>query len=164
VSTPYIGEIKLVSFNFAPAGWADCNGQLLPILQNAQLFSLFGTTYGGDGVTTFALPNLQGRVPIHLGAGHGLGEAGGTETVTLTASQMPTHSHTLNAATTEQTTNVPTSALLTEGGNYSTSSATVLMDAAAIGTAGGGQAHPNMQPYLTVRYIIALTGTYPPRV
>lgn len=163
MSEPFIGEIRLVAFNFAPLGWADCNGQILPIQQNVALFSLLGTTYGGNGVNTFALPNLQGRVAMHVGANHFLGEVGGSETVTLTTAQIPAHTHALRGTTADQTTDLPTNALLSGGGVYATPPANATMDPSAIGLTGGGQPHQNMQPYLTARYIIALQGIFPSR-
>lgn len=166
---PFLGEIKMVGFNFAPVGWALCDGQLLSIAQNTALFSLLGTTYGGDGVRTFALPDLRGRVPVHQGQGPGLspyntGQAAGSETVTLTTNQMPTHTHQANASSSGATQPTPQ-------GNVWAASRTDLYNATpnaamstqAIGTAGGSQPHPNIQPYLCVNFIIALQGVYPSR-
>ena len=161
MSEPFLGEIRLVAFNFAPLGWADCNGQILPIQQNVALFSLLGTTYGGNGTTNFALPNLQGRVAMHLGSGHVLGEFGGTENVILTTAQIPSHTHAPRATNADQTTDLPTGALLSGGGVYAAPPANVTLDPSAIGLTGGGQPHQNMQPYLTARYIIALQGIFP---
>ncbi len=176
---PFVGEIRIVPFNFAPSGWALCNGQLLPISQNTALFSLLGTTYGGNGSTNFALPNLQGSVPMNAGSGPGLsprvlGETGGVAAVALSASQMPLHSHTLQGSTITATTGVPSSAValgippgsarhpsnLYKAGAVTTS---VTLDASAIRPAGGGTAHNNMQPYLTLNFIIALQGVFPAR-
>jgi microcystin-dependent protein len=153
---PYIGEIVLYGFNFAPRGWAHCNGQILQIAQFTALFSLLGTTYGGNGQTTFALPDLRGRVPLHPGQGpglsyHDLGETGGTETVTLTASQLPLHAHGLPEVQVRGTGTPAVGA--TTGGALGT---------AATEGAGGNQPHPNMQPYLGLYYAIALEGLYPP--
>lgn len=165
MSEPFLSEIKIVSFNFAPKGWALCNGQLLPINQNQALFALLGTTYGGNGQTTFALPNLQGQVPIHEGDGHTLGERMGSTAVTVTVQQLPTHAHILNATTAQATTNAPTTSTL-----LATSSATALyagvsdlqpMAGNAVSGTGGSQAHTNMMPYLTLNFIIALQGIFP---
>jgi microcystin-dependent protein len=169
---PYIGEIKLVGFYFAPSGWALCHGQLLPIIQYQALFSLLGTTYGGDGQTTFALPDLRGRVPMSYGQGPGLtdrtqGEYAGTETNTLQVSQIPSHNHSVNAVTTDGNQNVPTSSLPANtkalDKEYSSATANTTMSATMIGNTGGGQPVNNMQPYLVLNYIIALEGIYPSR-
>ncbi|GAA1980103.1 phage tail protein [Microbacterium pumilum] len=166
---PFIGEIRCFGFTFAPQGWALCNGQLQSIQQNTALFSLLGTTYGGDGVTTFALPDLRGRVPLAFGQGPGLanyaqGELAGTETVTLTAATLPPHSHTV-AASSSATTKNPSDALpaLTAGGSSYGTTADLAMSAAMIGGGGSGQPHANMQPYLVLNWCIALTGIYPSR-
>lgn len=165
MSEPFLSEIKLVSFNFPPKGWALCNGQLLPINQNQALFALLGTTYGGNGQTNFALPNLRGRVPIHEGNGHTLGEAAGSTAVTVNIQQLPTHLHTLNATTTVATTNAPSPSVV-----MATSSATTLyagpsdlqpMASNAVTSVGGSQAHTNMMPYLVLNFIIALQGIFP---
>ncbi len=174
MSNPFVAEIRIFPFNFAPKGWAFCDGQLLPISQNTALFSLLGTTYGGDGKTNFALPNLQGCAPMAPGQGpglsnHDLGEAGGSDTVTLLATQMPAHTHALMANSVPATTKAPTantSALArTSGGNaYHAADANVgAMDPALIGSTGGGQAHNNLMPYLTLNFCIALQGVFPPR-
>ena len=167
--TPYLGEVKIIPFNFAPKGWAFCNGQLLAIAQNQALFAILGTTYGGNGTTNFALPNLQSRTPFHWGQGPGLtpvvlGEQGGTETVTLGQTQMPAHPHPLNASTTAGNNVSPSTNVLASGANiYSpTTPATTLLPT-AVGPAGGGQAHPNIQPYLCVNFVIALVGVFPSR-
>ncbi len=169
MANPYIGEIRLFGGNFAPNGWAFCQGQLVAISENVTLFSLIGTTYGGDGQTTFALPDLRGRVPVHQGQGPGLsprmmGELGGSETVTLSAAQMPPHTHTLMASSaTANAATGPSGGLLaaTAINVYGTSPPTQPMAAAAITPTGGGQAHDNMAPYLAVNYIISLFGIYP---
>lgn len=168
---PYIGQISMAGFNFAPRGWALCNGQLLSIQQNTALFSLLGTTYGGDGVTTFALPNLQGRVPMHWGNGPGLtprviGEQAGEESVTLIQTQMPQHNHLMNVTTGDSTAKNPSGNIL--GGTASpiygsATTANNTMAPLAIGFAGGNQPHDNMQPYLAVTFMIALTGIFPSR-
>jgi microcystin-dependent protein len=172
MSEPFLGEIRTFGFNFAPQGWALCNGQLLPISQNTALFSLLGTTYGGDGVTTFGLPNLQGRVPIHFGQSPGLspytqGQQGGTENVTLLTSQMPAHGHGLNASTAPATQQDPggaipaaepsgLTALYTTPGNQNT-------QMSPTGNAGGNQPVPIVQPFLVVNFSIALVGIFPSR-
>jgi microcystin-dependent protein len=173
MSEPFLAEIRITGFNFAPEGWAFCNGQLLAISQNTALFSLFGTSYGGDGKTTFALPNLQGRAPMHWGQGPGLspraiGESGGEQSVTLGSQALPSHSHQLgaNAGGGNQTlpaNNVWSSlAGRTPPPLYSNASNTTMSPQAA-GVTGGGQPHNNMPPYLALNFIIALTGNFPPR-
>ena len=171
MAEPFLGQILMVGFNFAPRGWAYCNGQLLPIAQNTALFSLLGTTYGGNGQTTFALPNLQSRVPIHFGQGAGLsayslGETGGQESVTLTTPQMPAHNHTaaLNASGGAGSDGSPTGNYLADGNQYTSSTNTSMnANAVAIGIAGGTQPHSNIQPYLGLNFIIALEGIFPSR-
>lgn len=175
MSEPFIGEIRMFAGNFAPRGWAFCNGQLLSIAQNSALFSILGTTYGGNGQTTFALPNLQGRVPMHWGAGPGLtprtlGETSGTEHVTLLASQMPAHTHALAANSGQGDTFSPEGAVSAVGVDasqqplhiYSTSTNTT-MAPQSIAIAGGSQPHDNMQPFQCVSFIIALEGIFPSR-
>jgi microcystin-dependent protein len=168
--TRYLGSVALVSFNFAPKGWAVCDGQLLSIAQNTALFSLLGTTYGGNGINTFALPDLRGRMPIGPGQGPGLnsytaGESGGSETETLTLAQIPAHSHTpIGSASPANTGSVSgtywaTPRLLL----YSNVTPSVPMSGMAIGSTGGGQPHDNQKPYLTITYIIALEGIFPSR-
>jgi len=173
MSEPFVAEIRIFAGNFAPRGWAFCNGQLLPISQNTALFSLIGTTYGGDGRTTTALPDLQGRAPMHPGRGPGLtarrlGERGGVETVTLSEAQMPNHNHSLMATTNTANSRDPTGNALSRAvGDLSyqdnTSANLVTLDERALPDTGGSQAHNNMQPYLTMNFIIALVGLYPSR-
>jgi microcystin-dependent protein len=168
---PYIAEIRMFAGNFAPRGWAFCNGQLLPISQYTALFSLVGTTYGGDGRTTFALPDLRGRAPIHAGQGPGLsnrllGQNGGEETHTLTTNEMPSHTHQLQGDSLVASTDTPinTAPARNAGGIPSYGdSPDVAMSSNAIQSTGGGQAHNTMQPYLTINFIIALEGIFPPR-
>src|SRR6266699_1091219 len=152
MAEPFLSEIRIMSFNFAPKGWALCNGQLLPINQNQALFSLLGTTYGGDGRVNFGLPNLQGRGPIHMGSGHTLGERGGEQAHTLSISELPTHVHAANASTAASTTNVPlnTSVLAqsTSSQLYTAAANLVAMAPNSLGNTGGSQAHLNMQPFL----------------
>lgn len=174
MSEPFIAEIRIFAGNFAPRGWAFCNGQLLPIAQNTALFSLIGTTYGGDGRTTTALPNLQGRAPMHPGRGPGLtdrrlGERGGVETITLSAAQMPSHSHTVRCdpGTADQRSPggaVPAGELSDVTAIYvNDSNPAATMAPQSVLNTGGSQAHNNMQPYLTISFIIALVGLYPSR-
>lgn len=168
---PFLAEIRIFPFNFAPKGWAWCDGQLLPLSQNTALFSLLGTTYGGNGKSNFALPDLQGRTPMHPGQGpglslHDLGETGGSETVSLLESEIPAHSHTLMAASLNSQSTTPTNNSLGRGNPvkiYSTVAPTALMDANSIAPAGGDQPHNNMMPYLTFYFCIALQGVFPPR-
>lgn len=173
MSEPFVAEIRIFAGNFAPRSWAFCNGQLLPIAQNTALFSLIGTTYGGDGRSTTALPNLQGRAPMHPGRGPGLtdrrlGQRGGVETVTLSEAQMPNHNHTLIGREEDGQRNVPTDQYLgvTEAAQqvYNTAASNLVpMAEQALPNSGGSQAHNNVQPYLTMNYIIALQGLYPSR-
>ncbi|MHA3773186.1 phage tail protein [Verrucomicrobiota bacterium sgz303538] len=166
---PYVGEIRLFAGNFAPAGWMFCNGQVLPITENETLFNLIGTTYGGDGQQTFALPNLQSRVPIHAGTGpdgttYTLGEAAGTETVTLTVQQIPTHSHPLVASTDLAQLGNPINAVYARSAAIDYLGADEPfgnMAASAIAPVGGSQPHDNMQPFLCINYIISLFGVFP---
>ena len=169
MAQPYVGEIRMVGFNFAPAGWMFCDGQLLPISGNETLFQLIGTTYGGDGQSTFALPDLRGRVPIHTGTGptgtsYTLAQSFGVETVTLTPTQVPSHQHSfgLGASSGEATTNRPDNSYPALGGYYAaTPNNTVSMGAPTIAPAGGGQPHSNIQPYLGINFIISLFGIFP---
>ena len=169
MGTPFMGELRIVSFNFAPKGWALANGQFLPINQNQALFSLLGTTYGGNGQTTFALPNLRGRVPIHVGNGHIQGEAGGQEAHTLTQSELPQHTHfamgTNNNATQASPNPNASSNAYARAGNqmYGTVGNLVAMSSLMVGSVGGSQAHENRQPFLVLNYIIALQGIFPSR-
>lgn len=171
MSNPFIGEVFLFAGNFAPRGWAFCDGQLLPIASYQALFSILGTTYGGDGRTTFALPDLRGRAPVGPRQGAGLsnvqlGERSGSETVTLTPNQIPSHTHALLASQDDATRRDPTGlvpARTSEKAYDSGSGGTSVMDATAVGNTGGGQAHNNMQPFLGMHYIIALEGTFPSR-
>ena len=168
---PFLAEVRIFPFNFAPTGWALCNGQLLPISQNTALFSLLGTTYGGDGKSTFALPNLQGSFTIGQGQGpglslHDLGETGGSDTVTLLTNQMPAHSHSLMATSSASTTD-PTGAALAPTANgsaaYRLPGTTTAMAANAVSTSGGAQPHNNLPPYLTLNFCIAMQGIFPAR-
>ena len=168
MSEPFIAEIRIFAGNFAPRGWAFCDGQLLPISQNTALFSLIGTTYGGDGRSTTALPNLQGRAPMHPGRGPGLtarrlGEHVGVETVTLTEAQLPNHNHTLMGTDEDPEETSPVGQVLAPTQAYRTTGTSVAMADSALPSTGGSQAHNNMQPYLTLNFIIALVGLYPSR-
>lgn len=172
MADPFVAEIRIFPFNFPPTGWAFCDGQLLPISQNTALFSLLGTTYGGDGKSTFALPDLQGRAPMHHGQGpglslHDLGETGGTPSVSLLESEMPFHAHALNVssdpADLRQPTTARTLARSQSGFAYGDPTNLRNMSASALAYAGGGLPHNNMQPYLTLNFCIALQGVYPPR-
>lgn len=163
MAEPFLSEIKLFAFNHVPKGWAMCNGQLLPINQNQALFSLLGTRYGGNGVTNFALPNLRGRVPLHFGGSHNLGEAAGSESVTLTAQTMPQHIHFLNGSTVATGgSDNPSNRFLGSASNlYHTPTGLTTMNPGTIGNAGGSQPHENRQPFLTLTFGIALQGIFP---
>jgi microcystin-dependent protein len=162
VSEPFLSEIKIMSFGFAPRGWALCNGQLLPINQNQALFSLLGTTYGGDGRVNFGLPNLQGRTAMHMGNGHTLGELGGEQAHTLNISELPTHTHTANATSSAGNTPIPASSTLGAADNsYGPAQNLTSLLPATVGAVGGSQAHLNMQPFLTLSFCIALQGIFP---
>jgi len=166
MATPYIGEIKVVSFSYAPKGWAVCNGQVLLIAQNQALFALLGTTYGGNGQTTFALPNLQGRAPVHTGGEVILGQTGGEESHTLTAAEMPMHLHPVSGSTSGPAAGTPAGnmwATLTATQNPYGPTPNAAMSPAAIKPAGGGQPHANLQPYLVLTFVIALQGIFPSR-
>jgi microcystin-dependent protein len=164
MSEPFLAELRLMSFVFAPKGWAQCNGQLLPINQNQPLFALLGTAFGGDGRTTFALPDLRGRVPIHFHGSHTLGEKGGSETVALTQQEMPAHTHAVNSSQTDGNVNTPGGNVLARsviGPPYRSPPASLGMNAANVSSVGGSQAHENRQPYLVLNYCIALQGIFP---
>lgn len=164
MSEPFLSEIKIVSFNFAPKGWALCNGQFLPINQNQALFALLGTTYGGNGQTTFALPNLRGQVPIHMGNGHTLGEAAGTTAVTVNIQQLPTHTHIAQASATNGNQPVVPGAVLAAANNLWTNpSGLTTLVPQTVTSVGGSQPHNNMMPYLVLNFIIALQGIFPSR-
>jgi microcystin-dependent protein len=176
---PFVAEIRIFPFNFAPTGWAFCDGQLLPISQNPALFSLLGTTYGGDGKSNFALPNLQGCVPMHYNQGpglslHDIGESSGSETVTLLTTQMPSHSHFLNATSSAGTAADPTGLLYANGNwsnqvgsgavqYYGVAAPNVTLATDVLASTGGNTAHNNLMPYLTLNFCIALQGVYPSR-
>ncbi len=166
MSAPFIGEVKMMSFNFPPKGWALCNGQFLPINQNQALFSLFGTTYGGNGQTTFALPDLRGRVPVHMGTGFTQGQSGGQENHTLTTQEMTQHIHFAMASNVQATTVAPGNGVnlmaQSKGGNiYSNPSALTPMAANSLSLTGGSQPHTNQQPYLVINFVVALQGIFP---
>jgi microcystin-dependent protein len=162
MSEPFLSEIKIMSFNFPPKGWALCNGQFLPINQNQALFALLGTTYGGNGQTTFALPNLRGQVPISMGSGHTLGEKGGSTSVTVNIQQLPTHLHALNATAANGSVATPTGALLAKFNNgYAAPASLTTLDPSTVTSVGGSQAHNNMMPYLVLNFCIALQGIFP---
>jgi microcystin-dependent protein len=164
MAQPYVGEIRMFGGNFAPAGWMFCEGQLLPISENETLFNLIGTTYGGDGQSTFGLPDLRGRLPIHQGSGFTLAETGGAETVTLSVNQMPAHGHALLASVNIATQPSPAGNLLAQSTlaqMYIQDVADTALAANSIGPAGGNQPHNNFQPYLCVSFIISLFGIFP---
>lgn len=165
MAEPFLSEIRLMSFVFAPKGWALCNGQLLPINQNQALFSLLGTTFGGDGRVNFALPDFRGRTPIHVGSGHTLGERGGEQAHTLSINEIPTHVHVLSATSSNATTAVPSNTSLLAGSQnyeaYRPASNLVALAPGTVGNVGGSQAHLNMQPFLVISFCIALQGIFP---
>jgi len=164
MAEPFLSEIRIFSFNFPPKGWAFCNGQFLPINQNQALFALLGTTYGGNGQTTFALPNLQGQVPIHTGNGHTLGEKAGSSAVTITQQQMPQHIHFLQGTTQDANGPVPTNGILAKANNMyqsANSGGLTALNAASVTNVGGSQPHTNMMPYLVLNFCIALQGIFP---
>ncbi len=165
MAEPFLSEIRIMSFVFAPKGWALCNGQLLPINQNQALFSLLGTTFGGDGRVNFALPDLRGRTPIHVGNSHTLGERGGEQAHTLSIAELPEHTHVANATSAQATTSTPATNLLlaksTPQNLYGAASNLQAMAPQTIANVGGSQAHLNMQPFLTLSFCIALQGIFP---
>ena len=168
---PFVAEIRIFPFNFAPKGWAFCDGQILPLSQNTALFSLLGTTYGGDGKSNFALPDMQGNAPMHPGQGpglslHDLGETGGSDTVSLLESEIPSHSHNISASQSDGTDQRAANEAFAAGvgiGSYAAPGTLVQLNANGLAPAGGGQPHNNLQPYLTLNFCIALQGVYPPR-
>ncbi|MBJ7358039.1 tail fiber protein [Nocardioides sp.] len=163
MAEPFLSEIRIMSFNFPPKGWAFCNGQLLPINQNQALFSLLGTTFGGNGQTNFALPNLQGRVPIHVGSGHTLGESGGEEAHTVTINELPSHTHLVSASNTANGGNSSPAGRFLGGANnlYGAGAPLTTLNPATVSNIGGSQPHPNLQPYLVLNFCIALQGIFP---
>jgi len=161
MATPFLGEIMICSFNFAPKGWALCNGQVLPIQQNQALFSLLGTPYGGNGQQTFGLPNLKGRIAMHAGSGHVLGELGGESTHTISSSEVPTHVHSLSASPASANTGTASGNVLASAPIYAAANHLTGMNPASVSTTGGSQAHENEQPYLVVSFCIALQGIFP---
>lgn len=164
MAQPYVGEIRMFAGNFAPAGWMFCEGQLLPISENETLFNLIGTTYGGDGQSTFALPDMRGRIPIHQGNGFILAETGGAEEITLTVNQMPVHSHPFLASVGPGNVNIPTGNVPAQSAAvkiYTVDSPTAQLNVQSNGPTGGSQPHTNFQPYLCINYIISLFGIFP---
>ena len=162
MAEPFLSEIRIFSFGFAPQGWALCDGQLLPINQNQALFSLLGTTYGGDGRVNFGLPNLQGRAPIHMGGGFTLGQQGGEQAHTLSIAEIPTHTHALNGTNANGAINNPNNNFIGAVNNmFSKSGGLVAFDPSSVTNVGGSQAHLNMQPFLTLNFSIALQGIFP---
>lgn len=163
MSQPYVGEIRMFGGNFAPAGWALCNGQLMPIADNDVLFNLIGTTYGGDGQNTFGLPDFRGRVPVHMGSGYTIGQLAGSETVTLTTQQIPVHTHVPQANSASQADTPNGNVWATASGTtpYEVSPGNAQMNNSILQQTGGSQPHDNMIPYLVVNYIISLYGVYP---
>ncbi|HLX61111.1 MAG TPA: tail fiber protein [Planctomycetota bacterium] len=173
MSSPFVAEIRMFPFNFAPKGWAFCDGQILPLSQNTALFSLLGTTYGGDGKSNFALPNLQGNAPMHAGGGQGaglsqhfLGETGGTQAVTLLQTEIPVHAHNFSVSTQDATDQRPQANQFAQGvgmGMYAATGGLAPLNSNALAPAGGSLPHNNMMPYLTVNFCIALQGVFPAR-
>jgi microcystin-dependent protein len=162
MAEPFLSELRLMSFVFPPKGWALCNGQLLPINQNQALFALLGTTFGGNGQTNFALPDLRDRTPIHVGSGHTLGESGGQQAHTLSLNETPTHTHVANGASNDASVDAPAGNLVATGANqYAPPPGTTTLHPQTLANTGGGQAHLNMQPFLTLSFCIALQGIFP---
>jgi microcystin-dependent protein len=162
LAEPFLAEIRIVSFEFAPKGWAMCNGQLMPINQNQALFSLLGTTFGGNGQTTFALPDFQGRVPISSGEGHTLGEKGGEQAHTLSTPELPQHTHPMNGSSTNADLVSPAGSVVAQSSQlYGPAAQLTPLDPSSNGAAGGSQAHLNMQPFMTLTFCIALQGIFP---
>ena len=162
MAEPFLAEIRIMSFGFAPKGWALCNGQLLPINQNQALFSLLGTTYGGDGRVNFGLPDLRSRTPIHRGSGHTLGERGGEQAHTLSIAELPTHTHTAQAASAAGNTPIAANDVLASANNvYGPAANLTALSPTSVASVGGSQAHLNMQPFLTLNFCIALQGIFP---
>jgi microcystin-dependent protein len=163
MAEPFLGEIRLMSFGYAPQAWAQCNGQLLPINQNQALFSLLGTTFGGDGQVNFALPDLRSRVPIHVGSGHTLGERGGEQAHTLSVAELPTHTHMVRATTATGDTPIAPGNVLADSPSqlYGPPNGLTSLSPTTLTSTGGGQAHLNMQPFLTLNFCIALIGIFP---
>ena len=162
MAEPFMSEIRIMSFDFAPQGWASCNGQLMPINQNQALFSLLGTTYGGNGQTNFALPDFRDRVPIHVGSGHILGEKAGEASHTLSIAELPTHTHVVTASNDNADNPIPTGAVLAAANNLYTAAAALTSIAPnTLANVGGSQAHQNMQPFLALNFCIALQGLFP---
>jgi microcystin-dependent protein len=164
MAEPFLSEIRLMSFGFAPAGWALCNGQLLPINQNQAMFALLGTTYGGNGTTNFGLPDLRGRTPIHVGAGHTVGERAGAESHTLSLAELPQHTHVMSASSATGTQVIPAGNLFAATANqlyHTPDTALVATHGEVVGNVGGSQAHLNMQPFLTISFCIAMQGIFP---
>lgn len=164
MGTPFLSEIRILTFNFAPKGWALCNGQLMSVSQNAALFALIGTTYGGNGITNFALPNLQASVPLHFGPSFALGQSGGERSHTLTVNEMPLHTHSVAGSTTAASDPIPVGNLLSAANNlYGPLANPTTIAAATVGNGGGSQAHDNQQPYTVLNFCIALVGIFPSR-
>jgi microcystin-dependent protein len=166
MAQPYVGEIRMFAGNFAPAGWMFCEGQLLPISENETLFQLIGTTYGGDGQSTFALPDLRGRIPLHQGNGFILAETGGAEEITLTVQQIPAHGHSLLGSANQATTNTPASNVFAQSSGatifpYGTDQPLTTLHPSTVSPVGGSQPHTNFQPYMCVDFIISLFGIFP---
>ena len=161
MGTPFLSEIRQFSFNFPPKGWAFCNGQILPINQNQALFSLLGTTYGGNGQTTFALPDLRARIPIGEGSGHSLGERDGEDAHTLSLSELPSHTHTVNVSGAAGTATIPTGNFLAAAANAYGDSSSSAVAVPTVTSVGGSQAHENRQPFLVLNFCIALVGIFP---